>query len=90
MPSKILMVLCLAAAHLAAVDAADRGAPFPASPQEARPLTVGSTAPMSVMVRRTDGTAITLAAATGGAPTVLVFYRGGWCPFCTRHLVSCF
>jgi len=19
-------------------------------------------------------------------PTVLIFYRGGWCPFCTRHL----
>jgi len=21
-------------------------------------------------------------------PTVLIFYRGGWCPFCTRHLQS--
>ena len=24
--------------------------------------------------------------ALAGKPSVLVFYRGGWCPFCSRHL----
>ncbi len=43
---------------------------------------------MSVVVRRTDGTAVTLGAAINGSPTVVVFYRGGWCPFCTRHLAG--
>lgn len=25
---------------------------------------------------------------TGGNPTVLVFYRGYWCPYCARHLAD--
>ena len=32
--------------------------------------------------------ALTLATALGGGPTVVLFYRGGWCPFCTRHLAG--
>ena len=89
MPTKILLLACLTAAHLAAGDAATSVVTVvPASPQEARPITIGSAAPMSVMVRRTDGTAVNLAAALGGSPTVVVFYRGGWCPFCTRHLAG--
>lgn len=23
-----------------------------------------------------------------GGPTVLIFYRGGWCPYCTKHLAA--
>lgn len=89
MPTKILLLACLTAVHLAVVDAVPAAAaPVPASPQEARPITVGSAAPMSAMVHRTDGTAVTLATALGGGPAVMVFYRGGWCPFCTRHLAG--
>jgi peroxiredoxin len=32
------------------------------------------------------GEATTLAAALGGRPSVLVFYRGAWCPFCNLAL----
>ncbi|MBS1724863.1 MAG: AhpC/TSA family protein [Armatimonadetes bacterium] len=35
-----------------------------------------------------DGKATTLKAALGGKKTVLVFYRGGWCPFCNAHLAD--
>ena len=28
------------------------------------------------------GTATTLSAAAGGSTSVLVFYRGAWCPYC--------
>lgn len=89
MPTKILLLACLTATHLAAVDTAPVASVLvPASPQEARPITVGSAAPVSVMVRRTDGAAVSLGTVMSGSPTVVVFYRGGWCPFCTRHLVG--
>src|SRR5271167_1018052 len=61
---------------------------IPASPQEVRPLPVGAQAPLSVAVRLPDGTATTLGQVIAGTPTVVIFYRGGWCPFCTRHLAG--
>jgi len=89
MSTKILLLVCLAAIQLAAVEPAAQAKPTaPASAQEARPIAVGSGAPLSATARRSDGTAVTLAAVLGGKPTVVVFYRGGWCPFCTRHLAG--
>lgn len=32
------------------------------------------------------GKEISLKKYIGDKPAVLVFYRGGWCPYCTRHL----
>jgi len=32
------------------------------------------------------GKRITLKAAAAGKPVILVFYRGGWCPFCNLQL----
>lgn len=89
MPTTILLLACLIAVPLAAVEAGPAAAAsVPATPQEARPIAVGATAPLSAVVLRADGTATTLAKALGGAPTAVVFYRGGWCPFCTRHLAG--
>lgn len=33
-----------------------------------------------------DGKSEKLPAITAGQPSVLLIYRGGWCPFCNRHL----
>jgi peroxiredoxin len=55
------------------------------SAAEAKPLTVGATAP-AVTVKTADGTAFDLGAALAEKPTILIFYRGGWCPFCNREL----
>jgi peroxiredoxin len=55
------------------------------SPAEAKPLTVGCLAPNSTL-RGLDGKPIQLKAVLGHKPTVLIFYRGGWCPFCNAHL----
>ena len=33
--------------------------------------------------------ATTLYAVTGGSTTVLVFYRGAWCPYCSIALSAC-
>ncbi len=51
-------------------------------------MAVGATVPLTTPLQRTDGTAATLGDIVAGKPTVLIFYRGGWCPFCTRHLAG--
>jgi peroxiredoxin len=51
----------------------------------ANPLTVGDAVP-DVTLRTEEGTEVNLRKLVSEKPTVLIFYRGGWCPFCTRHL----
>lgn len=51
----------------------------------ATPLKVGDTIP-DVTLRTEDDKEVKLRAHVSEKPTVLIFYRGGWCPFCTRHL----
>lgn len=53
---------------------------------EIRPLAVGSRMPAGLVVRSVEGGTVDLDAAVAGKPTVLIFYRGGWCPYCTAHL----
>jgi peroxiredoxin len=57
------------------------------SPAEAKPLPVGARMP-AAMVRALDGSPTDLAKETGGRLTLLVFYRGSWCPYCNRHLAA--
>ena len=54
---------------------------------ETEPIAVGKPAPDATL-RRVDGSSFSLAEELTGKRTVLVFYRGGWCPFCTRHLAG--
>ncbi len=64
-----------------------RAAPLPASAADARPLGVGAVAP-AVTLTGLDGAAVDLGKAFAVEPTVLVFYRGSWCPFCNRQLAA--
>ncbi len=57
----------------------------PADANEVNPVDVGSTAP-DVTLTRADGTPVRLHALVADQPAVLVFYRGSWCPYCSRHL----
>ena len=47
------------------------------SPQEVKPLLVGTTIP-SVSVRTIDGKVVDLLEDARKKPSILVFYRGGW------------
>jgi peroxiredoxin len=51
----------------------------------AEPLAVGAHLP-DVTVRTEKDVPIKLGAALKSEPAVIVFYRGGWCPYCTKHL----
>ena len=55
------------------------------SATKVQPILLGSRLPEANM-SSLSGEPTTLAAATGGAPAVLVFYRGGWCPYCNVQL----
>lgn len=48
---------------------------------------VGDKVP-DTQLRGEDGERVGLRALVDGQPAVLVFYRGGWCPFCTKHLAG--
>lgn len=57
----------------------------PSSASAVRPLMIGAAMP-DPAVRRLDGEPARLRAILGGKPAVVVFYRGGWCPYCNAHL----
>jgi peroxiredoxin len=82
--SNSLAVLAMSAAGLVANDAY---ADFAPSAAAAVPLQVGVQAPDFTAVRA-DGTPYTFAAAHLGHPVVLIFYRGGWCPYCNGQLAD--
>ncbi len=41
-----------------------------------------------VTLRTAEGAAVKLREEVAKKPAVLVFYRGGWCPYCTAHLAA--
>lgn len=51
------------------------------------PLKVGDAIP-DVTLRTEENKEVSLRKLVSEKPTVLIFYRGGWCPFCNRHLQS--
>ncbi len=57
------------------------------NPQSVRPLLNGMTAP-AVSLLDQQGKKVELLAELGKKPTVLVFYRGGWCPYCNTQLAG--
>lgn len=78
MASMTALLLTLALPQAGATD-------FAASATEVRPLLLGSAVP-DVPLHKVDGSATTLAAELDGKPAILVFYRGGWCPYCNLQL----
>jgi len=58
-----------------------------ASAEEICPLLVGQEIPM-VQLKTRDGADFDLNSAVMQKPAVLIFYRGGWCPYCNLHLAE--
>ena len=55
------------------------------SAEETKPLKVGDRVP-TVEVMDLDGHALDLSRLVAAKRTVIIFYRGGWCPYCNTHL----
>ena len=58
---------------------------IPLSANAIRPLMIGEAIP-DINLRTPEGKAFDLKQEIAGQPTVLIFYRGGWCPFCNLQL----
>lgn len=62
-------------------------APVVQRAEDVKPLEVGDQVPDAVLVLP-EGATEKFSAVYRSHPTVLIFYRGGWCPYCNRHLAE--
>lgn len=62
-------------------------AQLPKVPTDISPLLIGETFPNTNLISIL-GNEISLFSITKEKPTVIIFYRGGWCPYCQRHLAD--
>lgn len=76
----LLSVFILTLASMAQAQVADK-------PQDVSPLLIGETIPATT-VRSLDNKEVTLPSLLTGKKTVLIVYRGGWCPYCSAHLAE--
>jgi len=57
----------------------------PQKPEDISPLLNGEKIPKAVLMDA-SGNKFDLNQAVSEKPTVLIFYRGGWCPYCSKQL----
>jgi len=62
-------------------------AQLPEKAEDISPLLYGETIPDATLLAP-DGTGHQLYSLIKEKPSVLLFYRGGWCPYCNRHLAE--
>lgn len=55
------------------------------SATEISPLLIGAELP-KVTIQKTDSTFVSTYELTNKKKSVLIVYRGGWCPYCNQHL----
>ena len=55
--------------------------------ESAKPLKAGATIP-SVQIVSAEKEPLDLKKVLENKPSILIFYRGGWCPFCNLHLAE--
>lgn len=60
---------------------------YASSANDVTPLLINENIP-DVSLRNTDGEPVPLRSIVANKPTVLIFYRGGWCPYCNTHLAE--
>lgn len=62
-------------------------AQLPSNAEDISPLLIGETIP-DVLVTTLEGEETNFHDLIKEKPTVVIFYRGGWCPYCNRHLAE--
>ena len=62
-------------------------AELPMAQEKVQPLGQGLQIPEDTL-KTVDGKNFALRAETEAQPTVIIFYRGGWCPYCNAHLAD--
>ncbi len=80
----VLLLGTFVLSHSNRVVAADYAA-LPASAEETTPLKTGDRAP-AFTVRTVDDEPFEFDPENLARPTILISFRGGWCPYCNMHL----
>ncbi len=62
-------------------------AQLPEQAEDISPLLIGETMP-DLKLTNTAGQPIAFLDVVKAKPTVVIFYRGGWCPYCNQHLME--
>lgn len=57
----------------------------PLKPEDISPLLTGENIPVAKLLDAA-GASFDLNASVSSKPTILIFYRGGWCPYCNKQL----
>jgi peroxiredoxin len=88
----LIAAVCLGFSVLAASPAAfaqqtPMAVNLPSSPDMTHPLLSGKV-PAGLKLLAPDGKTLDLDSEIAAKPTILIFYRGGWCPFCNLELGS--
>ena len=60
-------------------------ADLPSKAEDISPLLIGESFP-DTPIKNLDGDEVAISDFLKEQPAVIVFYRGGWCPYCTKHL----
>ena len=68
-----------------AADTTKTTARVPLKPEDVAPLLTGEQIPV-LQLPDSSGELVDLNQSILATPTILVFYRGGWCPYCNRQL----
>lgn len=76
--NSIMAILCFASIS-------NINAQIPKNAEDISPLLIGERLPKASF-QNTEGDSINLKTIVEEKPTVLVFYRGGWCPYCNLQL----
>ena len=79
---KYLIIIALASA---AILIGEAGAQVAESPENIKPILTGTDVPQLILQDVNDNP-FNLNEAIAKQPTILIFYRGGWCPYCTAQL----
>ncbi|NME69912.1 peroxiredoxin-like family protein [Flammeovirga aprica] len=58
----------------------------PGNASDISPLLIGEYIPKDIILRDVEGNEVNLKKEMNKKPTILIFYRGGWCPYCNRQL----
>lgn len=59
---------------------------IPQTANNISPLFIGEKMPIDISLPNQTGELVNLNKLVSAKPTIIVFYRGGWCPYCSKQL----
>ncbi len=79
-----VLALFVLSAAFSTENAVGEDRPIASDAKDVKPLKVGDSLP-DVTLKDVEGKDVKLSDLHTNGPLVVVFFRGSWCPFCTRH-----